>query len=381
MKRLLFVITTSDFGGTENFLYHLVTRIDRARFEPFVCSLCPLGRVGQRIADAGVPTVSLELAPTARLPELWSGVRRLAELCGELRIDLIQPLLYRANMLAVLAARRARNRPLVISGQRSLNPRGARLTVLGVQLTRRLADGIIAVSPAVRDEIVRTERIAPERIEIIRNGVDTERYRPSDDGEPARERWGVSPQDLVIGAVGRLSKTKGFHHLLEAIALLRQRQLEPKLLIAGTGPEEQALRAQAADLELGTQVRLLGYHADLQSFYSALDIFALTSLAEGSPNALLEAMASGCAVIATAVGGVTDIVGHEANGLLLPPSNPEVLADRLQSLIENRGARHRLGQAARETIETRFSLQRMVEQHEAYYARRLGLDRPESGIA
>lgn len=372
--RVLFVITTSDFGGTESFLWHLVSRLDRQRFTPIVCTLCPPGQIGESIAASGVRVISLDMAARARPGELISGLRRLARLIDEQEIDLVQPLLYRANMLAVLSARLARRKPLVVSGQRSLNPRGARLTVLGVQLTRRLAHQIVAVSPAVRDEIARLEKIDPDKIEIIRNGVDTDAFAPGD-RERARETWKVPSTALVIGAVGRLTTTKGFDHLLHALALLAARGQRCELLIAGSGPEEERLAALAHELDLVAAVRLVGFHVDLRSFYSALDIFALTSLAEGSPNALLEAMSSGCAVVATAVGGVLDIVAPEENGLLVPASDPASLAATLERLATDAPLRQRLGRGARQRVEEHFSVTRMVRHHAELYGRLLAARR------
>ncbi len=190
-------------------------------------------------------------------------------------------------------------------------------------------------------------------------------------------------QVVVIGAAGRLATTKGFHHLLDALARVRASRpgCQPDcpfvLLIAGTGPEEQNLRRQIDQLELGDHAVLVGFQSDLRPFYSALDIFALTSLAEGSPNAMLEAMSCGCAVVATRVGGVPDIINTDASGVLVPAADPDALVAALQPLLVDSGKRQRLANGARQRVTEEFSLQLMVERHQTLYDRALK-DRPRA---
>ncbi|MEO1085429.1 MAG: glycosyltransferase, partial [Acidobacteriota bacterium] len=196
-KRVLFVITTSDYGGTETYVRQLIERLDRGRFEPIFCSLCPLGAVGRQIQAAGVETFTLDMGGGTRPLELVGAVRRLRREIDDRRVDLVLGLLYRGNMLAALACRRAKSRPVFVSGQRSLNPAGGRLMVWGVQWTRGLAAHSIAVSPAVKDEMLATERLAADAVTVLRNGVDVDRWRRTDPGD-ARRRF-----DLVLGLLYR----------------------------------------------------------------------------------------------------------------------------------------------------------------------------------
>ncbi|MEM1177567.1 MAG: glycosyltransferase [Acidobacteriota bacterium] len=370
-RRVLFVITTSDYGGTETYVRQLIERLDRSRFEPIFCSLCPLGAVGRQIEAADVETFDLGMAGGTKPLELIGAVRRLRREIDDRGIDLVLGLLYRANMLAALASRWAKRRPVFVSGQRSLNPAGGRLMVWGVQATRGLATHSIAVSPAVKDEMLRTERLDAETVTVLRNGVDTDRWRRTDP-ESARRDLGLTADSLVVAAAGRLTPVKGFHHLLDASRRLLDASpdVDLRLCLAGDGPEAQRLATQVASLGLGDSVKLLGRLTaeQLQRLYSAADVYALTSRAEGSPNAMLEAMACGCAVVATRVGGVLDIVEDGDSGLLIAPEDPGELATALGRLAADVQLRQRLAAGAKARIDDAFHLEKMVDDHQELFA-------------
>ncbi len=378
-RRILFVITTSDVGGTENFLAYLAAGIDRQRYDPMVCSLCPLGAIGHRIAAAGIPVVSLDMSPQARLGELVRGARRLALLIDRQEIDLAQALLYRANMLAAISGRLAHRQVRIVAGQRSLTAMTGRQATLGVRWTRRLAHHTVAVSKAVRDAIVESDGVDPEQVTVIGNAVDPRRFRPGE-RQTARHALGLDPDALIVGAVGRLSDAKGFDHLLAASALARDRDCSFDLALVGDGPLRDNLAARAQQLGIHDHVHFLGRRSELEHIYPAFDIFVLSSLQEGSPNVVLEAMACGVAVIATDVGGVPELLDDGRVGLLVPAADHEtltdalagVLADALERLVNDAPLRRRLGNASREHVERQFTLERMVAKHETLYDRLLG---------
>ena len=368
--RVLFVITTTDVGGTETVLRELTLRLDRSAFNPLVCSLCAGGRVAREIVAAGIPVLTLGMADPPRIRELGPATVRLARLIDHLEVDLVQAFLYRANVIAGLAARLSRRRPVVVAGQRSLTPLRGRPAALAARLTRRFTDHVVAVSDAVRNELIRVEGLDPARIAVIPNGVDTTRYRLAD-REAARAHLGIPTDAFVVAGVGRLSPEKGFHDLIESAALARGRGVPVQIVLAGDGPERKRLAAQATSLGLDGTVRFLGMRTDPAPVYAAADIFALPSQEEGSPNALLEAMACACAVLASNVGGVPAIVEHERSGLLVPPRSPSAFADALVRLAEQPHLRERLGREARRQVTTRFSMAAMVDAHAQLYRRLL----------
>lgn len=365
-RRVLLLITTSDVGGTESFLAYLAAGIDRRRFEPTVVSLCPPGRTAERIATAGTPVISLGMSPAARPVELVTGVFRLARILDRLEIDLVQALLYRANLLAALAGKLARRPVVVVAGQRSLTPMTGRLAGWGVRWTRRWARHTVAVSQAVREDLLGRERLAAERVSVIGNAVDSERFRPADTGE-ARQALGLPERAFAIGGVGRLSAAKGFEHLLEAGAILRGRVVDVEIVLVGDGPLRQPLEELAGRLGISERVRFLGRRDDLERVYPALDVFVLSSLREGSPNVLLEALSCGVPAVATRVGGVPELAPDGDGAWLVPPGDPAALADALARLAADPVLRGSLARAARERVESRFTVARMVERHESLW--------------
>ncbi|HVS63818.1 MAG TPA: glycosyltransferase, partial [Thermoanaerobaculia bacterium] len=349
---VLFVITSSDFGGTESFLLQLVTGLDRARFRPLVVSLRPCGRIADQIAGCGVGVSTLEMSSRPRIRELLSGARELRRRIDGGGVQVVHSLLYRANVLAAIAARWSSTRPRMIAGQRSLTAYSGWSAVRAARWTRRLCDRVVAVSEASRQALIERERCDPGRIVVIENGVDCQRFRPREP-DVVRRALELPSDAIVVGGIGRLSPKKGFHVLVNAVGRLLAAGLPVELVLVGEGPERARLEAEARAAGLEGRVRFLGHRSDVQDLYSAFDVFVLPSYEEGSPNALLEAMASGCPVIATAVGGTPEILGDFSLGRLISPGDPEARAAALGELLEDAALRRRLGEQARRRVEER----------------------------
>lgn len=368
--RILFVITTSDFGGTESYLLRLVSGLDRGAFEPVVLSLCPAGRIGREIAAHGIRVESFGMAQKPRPRQLLAAVWRLRRFLSREQIGLVQSLLYRANVIAAAAVKLPGRRVPLVTGQRSLIPAGRGRDALLQRLTRGWADRVVAVSEAVAAELRATEKIESGQVVVIQNGIDLARFDLSEAEEQrrrqaARAAWGAGEGDLVVGAVGRLHPPKGLEYLVQAYALAKSEEPRLKLVIAGDGPERENLENLARDRRV--EVRFLGYQADPIPLYPGFDIYALPSLAEGSPNALLEAMACARPSIASRVGGVPEAAIDGESGLLVEPRNAPALAKALLDLARDPKRREALGKAARARVEAEFDLARKIQQHQDLY--------------
>jgi glycosyltransferase involved in cell wall biosynthesis len=374
-SKVLFLVTTSDVGGTESFLERMVSRIDRQLFSPVVCSLCPPGGVGQRIAESGTQVLTLDMAKRARPWQMLRGSLRLADTIDRLGIDLVQGLLYRANVMGAIATRLSKRRPVMVAGQRSLTPMTGPAATLAQRLTRPLIHRTVAVSEAVRQRLVEDEGVDPEAIVVIDNGVDTETYHPlpARDLPEARRRLGLPEGGLLVGAVGRLTPVKGFDHLLEALSALAVEGLDLHLALVGDGPERQSLEKRCATLGLGEIVSFLGVRRDLPEIFPAFNVFCLPSIREGSPQVLLEAMACGCPVVASTAGGIPEVVENGVSGLLVKPGSTPGLTDALRRTLTDEGLRRTLAAGGRRRILHAFDLTRGVRAHEALYGELLGL--------
>lgn len=212
---------------------------------------------------------------------------------------------------------------------------------------------------------------AEARIEIIPNGVDTNRYVPLSHKAKLsmREKLGLPIDEKLVIFVGRLHPVKGLDTLLYAWQKVSQ-SIEidrARLLIVGEGPEEPFLRQLVTQLGLEATTLFLGRRDNVVKYLQSTDVLVLPSLSEGLPNALLEAMACGLAAVATDVGGSNDVINNLENGILIHPRDPKALSDALLTLLNDKKLAARLGQEARKTIEERYSLDQVVNQYMRLY--------------
>ena len=227
----------------------------------------------------------------------------------------------------------------------------------------------------VSEDLYRLSRgcgVPARRCELLENGVDLDDYRRTRPVAEAKRRMGLRPDRLLVGAAGRLSAEKGFDLLIRATHQLACDGLDADLVVVGEGDERPRLEGLIAELGMGDRVRLLGYRPDLPAWYEAMDVFALSSLREGLPNVLLEAMALETPVVATRIAGVPRLVRHEENGLLVEPGAVEELAAALGRLLRDDGLRGRLARAGRRHVEAHNSFAVRMDKLRLLYDHMLG---------
>jgi glycosyltransferase involved in cell wall biosynthesis len=226
----------------------------------------------------------------------------------------------------------------------------------------RRATGAIAPSRIIRDELL-TAGFPNDKIFILPNGVDVVRFQPATVSEKieAKSALGLCAETLVIGTVARLVQRKRIDVLLRAFRKVLVHSYRARLLIVGDGPLRDELRTAARGLGIDGFVSWLGSQIDPAKLLRAMDVFALPSHMEGSPNAVLEAMAMGLPIVATRIGGIVDLVEENATGLLIRPGDADELATALCALLSDAGLRVNLGLAARRRAVEVFSLSRNVQ--------------------
>lgn len=237
-------------------------------------------------------------------------------------------------------------------------------------LLGRLATRTIAISEAVRARLRRWPRVY-ERCRVVPNGIDLDNFVPSKDPASVRASLGIPPTDRLIGTVGRLVRFKGHGFLLEAFARLRESHPGIRLLVVGAGPERETLERQARGLRIAEVVHFTGHRADVADLLATLEIFVLPSSAEDFGRVLLEAMAMERPVVATAAGGVPEVVEANVTGLLVSPADPVGLADAISLLLVDSARAKAIGRAGRQRVEKLFNLRRHAELVEAVYAETL----------
>lgn len=228
------------------------------------------------------------------------------------------------------------------------------------------ADLIVGVSRQVLDDFFQ-DGIPVERTQVIYNGIDFARL-DKQPGTDLRPSLGIAPGTVLIGAAGSLIRRKGHDVLIRALGQMEKGQ-EAHLLIASGGPERDALERLTAELGLSARVHFLGYHDPITDLYQSCDIMALASRADAFGLVLAEAGYSRRPVVATRVGGIPEVIEDGATGFLVPPEDPQALAQALARLVADSGLRARLGEAGRLRAETRFSVQRMAGEFADTYGR------------
>jgi glycosyltransferase involved in cell wall biosynthesis len=324
----------------------------------------------QELRAAGV---TIEYVPGAGLRDLHR-VSAVARMIDRFQPDLVHTHLSYANILGTLGSRQA-HRPVVASlhnvdsnQQRWATPK----RLLEGMVLSRWAARIVVVSASAGPATARRFGVPIDRSVVLPNAVDRASVvLPADyDRARARSTLGVSRNERLLCTVGRLERSKGHRFLLQALAELRSRQREPivRLVLVGAGPEESALRRLAARLNVTDCVTLLGVRDDVAELVAASDLFVLPSLNEGLSQALLEAMALGIPIVATNVGGTSDVVESGRTGWLVPPAQPVALADAIQQAVENSVMATACADAARALPAQKFNLQLHVARLQALYA-------------
>jgi glycosyltransferase involved in cell wall biosynthesis len=342
---VLLIARRLDLGGTERQLAEMARSLDPDAFEAHAGCFRAGGLRAEELRAAGIPVAEFPVT-SFRGASAVRGARALGAYVRRHGIRLVHTFDVPANLFAVPVARMY-GVPRVLSSQRA--PRG--LTP-GIQhhllrLTDQIADAIVVNCLAVRAELIEQDRVPASRIELCYNGVDTDRFQP---GAAPRESG-----EPTIGIVCALRPEKDLGTLVRAFAAVR-RTHRARLLIVGSGTERERIEALARELALGDAFRLEPATDRVAERLRSIDIFVLPSRAEALSNSLMEAMACGCAAVASRTGGNGELVEHGRSGLLFAPGDTAELAAALRALLDSGDMRRRMGERAARRMREEFSL-------------------------
>jgi glycosyltransferase involved in cell wall biosynthesis len=357
------LFATLPIGGAENVLLSILRNLDPTKYISVVCCIQDKGVLGKDIEKMGIPLIELNLLQKRG----WDRtiVKRLAELMKKEHIDLIHSHLYHANFYGRLAAMRA-HIPAVISVHNTYLKRKWHRELFNWYLARHTS-AIIAVSEDIRRDIIRFDRVAPALISVILNGIDLKRAHSPLSPSEAKIRLNIPKDAVVLGTIGRLEEQKGHRYLIEAMASMRNHTPRLHLLIVGDGRERGALKSQIERLGLLEHVQLLGSRSDIGDILRSIDIFVMPSLWEGLSLAMLEAMAAGLPVIATNVGGVSEVLGEDEFGFRVKAGDASVLADKIKTCLADRSRLAQIGAKAAAHVQERYSDRAMTQQVQQIY--------------
>ena len=355
--------------GFESILVHGTHGADEASFE-------------RLLADRGLravqlPSLGRRITAAGDLTAFWA----LLQLVFREQPDIIHTHTAKAGTLGRLAGvvfnltRLGRRKSLLVHTfhghvlEGYFGPVGNAAVRLAERSLALVSDAILTISPSQRDDIVRRFRVAPERkVAVIPLGLDLDELLHAPAPTPElREHYGFAAGDFVVGFVGRLAPIKDLPTLVHGFAAFAAGRPRARLLIVGDGQQRAEIEALLRRLGVDRSARFAGWQQDLRGVYGAMDVLALTSRNEGTPVAVIEALASGVPVVATSVGGVADVVRHEETGLLIASGDSGALASALACLEAEPALRYRLGARGRAEVAERFAHTRLVRDVAACY--------------
>ncbi len=375
--RVLRVIARMNVGGPAIHASLLTTGLDPSRYESRLVTGKPasgegdyLELHGQRLADViSIPDLGREIHP-------WRDVfayRRLVDIMREFRPDIVHTHTAKAGLLGRLAARRA-GVPVVIHTFHGHVLRGyfsrykEEAFVRAERQAARWTTRLVTVSDVVRDEILALGVGRPEQFEVIRLGFDLAPFQAAErHAGSLREELGVDPATPIVGIVARLVPIKAHEIFLDMAALVTRTNPETVFLIVGDGERHAWIDTAARARGIRGQIRFLGWRADLSRVYADLNVTVLTSRNEGSPVALIEAMACARPVVSTRAGGVAELVGEA--GLLRDIDDAAGLATDVTRLLGDPELASRLGQLGRARVVPAFSRERLISDIDNLYQR------------
>ncbi|MGH9752747.1 MAG: glycosyltransferase [Blastocatellia bacterium] len=361
------MLNNLEIGGTERQAVELINRLDEKRFEAQLSVLGLHGPLCQQVATrfADVPEFPLTGFFNANAIKQ---ILRLRKMMIEQRIAILHAHDFYSGALGVTAARLCGVK--VIAAHRHLRLSDRRIHDWGTRYIHKLADRVLVNAEGVRDHILNMGSAAPRKIVVIRNGLDT-----SIDPRALRERrraellaeLGFGADARIVGSVASLKTVKGHRYLLEAAAKVMKADARVHLILVGEGNLGNEITAQAAHLGIGAKTRLLGRREDAAHLVAAFDVAVLASLSEGLPNTVMEAMAAGVPMVATAVGGVLELIEDGKTGFLVPPAKPEAMAERIEYALSHTNLTGLMATRGRQFVVERFGMERMVAAVERLY--------------
>ena len=381
--RVMQIILNLRRAGAQEVVRTLTEYLASDNCEPIVCTFedgpvrGDLERFGIRVEVLGPRRYGILALPWF-IADMIHIRRTLVDLVRKYQVDVIQTHLLNMLDFLVLTLRRDTGLPIVLWTVHNVNflptgnnwlPKAKRLFYrLLYRSTARKVSGFIAISDEVRESAIRQIGPIQDKIITIPNGVDVRRYNVSAfDKEMFSRQLGITSGVRLIVTVGRLTEQKGHCYLITAAATVVSRYPDAHFLFVGDGELKGALQAQVDDLDVSEHVHFLGVRSDVPDILAVADLFVLASLWEGLSIALLEAMASGKPIVATAVSGTTQVMTHGETGLIIPPGDARALADAISQLLSDPLLGQTMAQAARKHVEIYFSAQKQADEYLALY--------------
>jgi glycosyltransferase involved in cell wall biosynthesis len=361
--KILHIIKSLGRGGAEMLLPETLKLHDKTKFEFHTIYFLPWkNQMAEAIESAGGKVTCFPASNNIKLLQQYSSV---IDYCKTNEIDLIHCHLPWSGFLGRII--HFKTKLPVVYTEHNIQERYHFATKWLNKISFNFQNLALGVSEDVTRSI--SENINPGiPVQTLLNGVNTQNFQRNDEkGNAVREKYGIPKNALVIGNIAVFREQKCIPDWLRAFQKISQKHPEVYGILVGAGPQEEEIKALIEELKLTERVMLTGLQTDTVSYFSAMDIFMMSSAFEGLPIALLEAMSMKCAIVSTKAGGVAEVVSEPENGLLCEVGDIKCLAEKAISLIEDKIIREKLQVEARNRVGTKFSLEAMVQKLQEIY--------------
>lgn len=363
-QNIMYVVLSLDTGGAERIVYNLVTGINKDLFTPIVCCLDYLGHLGEKLKEKGINIFAMNRKKGID----FHLIARLTKLMRKYKVSIMHAHSYSPYFYGATSAILTKVPTIIFTEHGRFFPDRKRFKrIIYNQFLSLFTTQFVAVSEEIKRSLVTYEGIREKKIAIILNGVDLDKFNIDIPLEKKKKEFNLKSTDKILGLVARLEIRKDIPTLLKAMTNVLKVFPETKLLIVGDGNLQTNLEDLSKELEIYKNVVFCGRREDIPEIMKIIDIYVLSSISEGTSVSLLEAMAAKKPVVATNVGGNPKVIQDGISGILVPPQNPEILAEKIISLLGNPEKCMKMGEEGYKRVKEKFSLQRMVSDYEMLY--------------
>ena len=364
-RKLLHLIETSEPGGAETIVSILAEAFNSGPYRSLVV-LLEKGWLSEKLAKSGIPFLIIQnkysFDPFFLL--------KLVLLVRKEKIDIMHSHEFTMNVYGSLVSFITRV-PIIATVHGKVYYPEKNRRILFYRMAAKLCSGMIAVSNELKRYLLKELKLNSKDIMVVYNGIDLDKFHTNKDSAEIRKELSIPPETLIVGSVGSLFKVKGYSFLIESAKEVLKVFPNFKLLILGEGEQSSALQEKIESAGLQDAVKLLGFREDIPKILTLFDIYVCSSLSEGLSLSLLEAMAAEKPIIATEVGGNSEIVINGVSGFLVPPENPNALAEKIIYLLKDKEKRKKMGEEGRRIVKEKFSIEQMLKEYENLYEKLL----------
>jgi len=361
-KNVMYVIWALEIGGAEKMVVSLASHLNREIYNPIVCCLNYKGRLAYKLEEEGISVIELGKRPRFDL----SIIPKFIKVMRNNNSDIVHTHLWTSDFWGRLAAKLA-GVPTIISTVHNVDSWKPKMFLVVDRILSYFTDKIIAVSDTVKYFYINNAKISAGKIKTIYNGIEVEKFSIEVDKNNKRQELGLDPHNKIIAVIGRLVEQKGHIYFLEYCRKLLDKYSDIQGLIVGDGPLRRKLEERSKILGISNRVIFAGIRNDIAEILKVIDILVVPSLYEGLPTIILEAMAAGIPVVATDVGGNSELLINGETGFIVPSKDSSALADSIEKLLKSDALAKRMGSMGRRRAIVYFSLDKMVRETEELY--------------